>query len=155
MNPDALRLKKFLEEDPLALEASRPLKPGACIRIVLPDGEYFYHLRNGRPRLEPDDVYEPDVTLRVPGAALDELLSTPEPSIPAYGLKILELADTDDPERKIRASVHSGVFRLWRHGYFSYFWMGGREFLDYLRRKGLGSIHEIQKRLRASRKSPD
>jgi len=157
VNPRYEKLRAFLEDHPAAREAAKPLKTGAAIRIVLTDdgSEYTYTVRRGCPVFEPGKTLDPDVTLSVPPGAVDSLLSVTEQTVQGYGLRILELADTDDLTLKIRGAAHSGLGRLWRHGYFNYLWMGGRQFVAYLRRKGVGTISSIQERLHSARKPAD
>lgn len=148
-HPTYLKLKSFLEDRPICREAARPLSKSAAVRIFFTDheDEYRFRMQDGLPRLEPGQAEKPDFTLRLPTGAVDDLINLPEETIPAFGVKLMELVWTAAPERKISATIHNGPVRLFAHGYFGILAKGGMPVMRYLASRGFGQIGTIRKRM--------
>ncbi|MCW5830726.1 MAG: hypothetical protein KIT79_15570 [Deltaproteobacteria bacterium] len=153
-SPVYLRLKSFFEEREVSRRAVAPLSDRAALRLRLTGhgGEYLFTAHRGQPRLDPYAGEPVDLTITVPDAAAERLVSLTDETLSAYALCILEMAASDDPAIKVRGNIHSGVWTLWRHGYFGLLRLGGPPMMEFLKRKGLGSLTAIRQKIRSTRR---
>src|SRR5205823_2220193 len=87
---------------------------------------------------------KPDMTFHVGPKAVATLVATETEEIGEIGVAILKLMAHEDPEHKIKAKVHIGLFTLLGHGYLSVLPLGGATVTKFLASKGFSSIGKIK-----------
>ncbi len=148
-HPTYLKLKTFLEDRPICTQAAKPLSKSAAVRIHFTDHDtvYTFSIINGRQQLLPGKPPDPDFTLTIPPAAVDQITRIEEDSIAQFGITLMQLVWEHKQDLKIQAAIHHGPLKLWAHGYFGILALGGMPVMRYLASRGFGQIGKIRKRM--------
>jgi len=137
-------LNDFFERD-VCRRATAPLGNGVEISIVVEgDDPLTLRKKNGKISLTPGTSEKPQMTFSVPRKALEELVGNPTEDIGEIGVAILKLMAASEPQRRLGAKVHIGVFDLLRYGYLSVLPLGGPSVMKFLSTKGLGGMGKIK-----------
>ena len=140
-------LRDFFER-PVCQEAAQSLHEGAQMAIQLVDGStYSLKKQNGTLSLNSSAPENPDITFLL-GADIPRLLSELSSNETGeIGISILSWMLNNDPGKKMQAKVHVGTLSLFKHGYFGVLSRGGLPVMEYLSRRGFGSLSKIKEAL--------
>lgn len=142
------KLKKFFEENPLAIEAAKSISNGREIAIILSEGEKqtacIFGKQSGKNTFNEGTAKSPDVTFIIPVGAAEDIVTTQFDSVGQVGLRIFEKILSHDPNQKIHIKLHSGILSLVTGGYLGVLTAGGAEVTKFLATKGLGSMGKIK-----------
>lgn len=137
-------LSNFFSRD-VCQRATKPLRDGIEIAVHLAGTEAVtLAKRNGRTVIEPQAPKKPDMTFQIPERALHEATATTTEDIGEIGVAILKLMAHADPQMRITAKVHIGLFDLLRNGYLGVLPLGGATVTKFLASKGLGGVGKIK-----------
>jgi len=138
------RLKEFFQR-PVCRKGTAPLRKGIEIAVFL-DGEGPATLRRAADGMEVlnQAPAKPDMTFRISGSALGELLKTETEDVGEIGVAILKLMAHSDPAMRLQAKVHIGAFDLLRNGYLGVLPLGGATVMKFLSTKGLTGVGKIK-----------
>lgn len=144
-------LQDFFER-PVCQKGTGPLKNGIRIAIHVGDaGPFTLEKINSRAFVRDSVPANPDMTFWVPPKALEELLGLNTEDVGDVGVAIIRLMAHSDPERKVTAKVHIGLFGIITGGYLGVLPLGGVTVMKYLASKGftgIGKIKDAIQRLR-------
>ncbi len=141
-------LKKFFEENPLAIAAASSIKNGRKIEIIVVQEkiktEYTFRKDSGKNVLEKGKPSEADVTFTMPVAAISEIVSTQFSSVGQVGLRIFEKMLSSDEKQKVKAKLNCGILSLMTGGYLGVLTAGGGDVAKFLATKGLGNLGKLK-----------
>lgn len=149
-------LAAFLSSNPGAQQAASALRSGAEVAIMFSDvpGSWrVFRTEAGTVGFEPQPATDPDFELDIPPMALREICSCNALELGDLGVAFLEHLVAKEPERRIRAKVHSGVVKLTRRGWLGLLTQGGTKVVMWMARKGLrgpGAIASALGRLKGN-----
>ncbi|MCG3172859.1 MAG: hypothetical protein GMKNLPBB_01021 [Myxococcota bacterium] len=141
-----LKLKEFVERHPVAVRSAQPLKTGVEVGISFVGDNEKYHFRKEKDGgyLRRGPASDPDFSLIVPDAAVEEIGAMNTDDIGEFGIAFFKLVLTQEQARKIHVRIHAGVFSFLTHGYFGVLALGGGKVMKYLGGKGFGSLGAIK-----------
>lgn len=144
MSPQQQRLDNLFAKA-VCMKATEPIKQGATIAVTLAE-EGPFSLIKSRDRMvvSPAPPLTPDLSFLIPLPALSVLEKVESSSVGDVGIEILKLMVHGDPEYRIQAKVHLGLFSLLRHGYLSVLTLGGPAVMKFLASKGLTNMGKIK-----------
>lgn len=122
-----------------------PLRNGVEIRIRFPDGQLIA-LKKSKTSLEviEGDPSAPDLTIVMATNSLTELMSIEAEDVGDVGVGILKLMAHSDPQIRITAKVHVGIFGFLRNGYLGILPLGGMKVTQFLASKGVSGLGKIK-----------
>jgi len=147
-------LAAFLDRNPGAKKAAGSLRAGAEVAIMFTDlpGAWRVFLNEaGNIGFEAQAAADADFELHIPPQALREICAADAQDLGDLGVSFFEHLVTKEPERRIHATVHSGVVKLTRRGWLGLLTQGGTKVVMWMGRKGLrgpGAIAGALGRLR-------
>jgi len=94
--------------------------------------------------IEPQPPKKADMTFHVPERALHELTATTTEDIGEIGIAILKLMAHSEPQMRVTAKVHIGLFDLLRNGYLGVLPLGGVPVTKFLASKGFNGVGKIK-----------
>ena len=147
-------LAAFLERNPGARKAAGSLRGGAEVAIMFTDipGAWRVFINDvGGIGFEEQPAIDPDFELHVPPQALREICAGDAQDLGDLGVAFFEHLVAKEPERRIHATVHSGMVKLTRRGWLGLLTQGGTKVVMWMGRKGLrgpGAIAGALGRLR-------
>jgi hypothetical protein len=141
-------LRAFFAADS-AKRAMRPLAEGFRVAVSVDGGpELLLTKRSGAVVLVEEPPGSVEFRLAIPRGAVATLAGHHASGVPELAVAIVDLLTHADPERKVRARVHAGLFELLRKGYFSLVPLGGAPLMRALAARGVGSVSELRERLK-------
>jgi hypothetical protein len=143
---DALR--GFFEGAEVARRATRPLRAGAEVGLLLEGGPACFRMEEGRPVLREEAARDPDFTLSLPAAAVVRLTASPDAGVGALGIAFFQLLLERDPSLQVKARLHASTPRLVAHGYLGVLALGGFQVGLWLLKKGIANPRAAIDRLR-------
>ncbi|HET6439419.1 MAG TPA: AAA family ATPase [Anaeromyxobacter sp.] len=144
-------LRQFLETAPVALRATRPLSPAACVNVALPDGPARFTMEGAAPALLAGSAQDPDFTLTLPGGAVRRITSLEGEDVGRFGIEFFKLVLERDPDLKVRIHIDAPASRLLAHGYLGVLAAGGLKVTWWLLKKGVKNPLAAIERLRGVR----
>ncbi len=137
-------LSDFFSRD-VCQRATKPLREGIQIAVHVAGAEAMsLSKKGGRLSVEAGPPKKADMTFLVPERALRELTATDTNEIGEIGIAILKLMAHSDPEMRISAKVHIGLFDLLRNGYLGVLPLGGAPVMKFLASKGFNGVGKIK-----------
>lgn len=137
-------LKSFFDRD-VCQRATHPLRDGIEIAVFIGDSDpVTLGKLNGRTAVTVDVPAKPDMSFWTSEKGIRELIATETSDIGEIGVAILKLMAHSDPEFRLKAKVHIGLFDLLRNGYLSVLPLGGSTVMKFLGTKGFGSMGKIK-----------
>ena len=133
-------LTAFLERNPGAKKAAGSLRGGAEVAIMftdLPGSWRAFVTEAGGIGFEAQAAVDPDFELHIPPQALREICEADAQDLGDLGVSFFEHLVAKEPERRIHATVHSGVVKLTRRGWLGLLTQGGTKVVMWMGRKGL------------------
>lgn len=133
-------MKRFFEESRAARRATAPLGRGAEVRIEFadePGTPYRFATEESPATVVPGAARDPDFTLEMPPAAVEEITGLSGDSLGEFAVAFFKCILTDDPARKVRLKLHSGLLKLTRRGYLKTMALGGPTVILFMAKKGL------------------
>jgi hypothetical protein len=133
-------LAAFIEGNPGAKKAANSLRAGAEVAIMFTDvpGTWRVFINEaGDIAFDAQPATDPDFELHVPPQALREICAGDAQDLGDLGVAFFEHLVAKDPERRIHATVHSGVVKLTRRGWLGLLTQGGTKVVMWMGRKGL------------------
>ena len=138
------QLKEFFDRD-VCQRATKPLRDGIQISIQVQNEETLTLSKNhGRTTILTETAAKPDMTFFLGKKAIPELVATQSEDIGEIGVAILKLMAQSNPDYKIKAKVHIGLFDLLRNGYLGVLPLGGGTVAKFLASKGFNGIGKIK-----------
>jgi len=141
-------LRAFFEEAEVARRATRPLRDGVEVGLVLDGRPARFAVEGGRARVHEGAPLDPDFTLEIPPAAVTRLTSAPGADVGELGIAFFQLVLDHDPERRVRVRLHASTARLLSRGYLGVVALGGFQVALWLLRKGAANPRAAIERLR-------
>ncbi len=151
-------LRKFLEERPAAVKASKPLKNGTIIEMNIVGDENPYHVvrENKQTFLRTGPCpEEPKLRFTISPKAIQRLLDFGSDDIGEYGVEFFKIMVSEDPDYTLGVKLNTGFIGLTRMGVFGILAMGGKAVLSFLARHGLKGPGEIKKAISKLRGKSD
>ncbi len=148
-------LKKFFEENKLAIEAASSIRNGRKIRITILENQdqnqesnqessYLFTKQGSRNAFLNEPVPEPDLTFKIPAATAKELITKTFLSVGEVGLFIFGKITSSNEKEKIHFKLNVGFLNLMTGGYLGVLTAGGSDVAKYLASKGLGNIGKLK-----------
>lgn len=147
-------LKSFFER-PVCQEVASSLKNGVELEIHVEEGGFFSLRKSAEGiQLFPGAPQSPDITFRI-GRDIPRLLNElPTYEVSAIGITLFNWMLENQPRRTLRASVHVGTGAFLSKGYLGILMKGGAPIMQYLAKKGFGSVTQLSRGFSKLRKSP-
>ncbi len=138
-------LQQFFQR-PVAVDAVRPLRDGIEIGVHLADKKTILCLRKTPVGIQVLETppREPDLSVTLGADSLTALTAIQADDVGDIGVELLKLMAHSDPQKKIRAKVHIGLFTFLRNGYVSILPLGGKKVAQFLAAKGLSGLGKIK-----------
>jgi hypothetical protein len=138
-----LKLKSFIEENPMALAATEPLKDGAAIQFHGTDGKFdaYYVKEGGCSKCREGRAQEKEMTLTLSEKSIELLTSMKEAQISDLAIWIMDQVRSRD----VKVQFNAGFLTLFSKGYFGVVAKGGSAILQYLAKHGFGNILKLKR----------
>lgn len=147
-DPSIEALSRFFATSPAARKAVRPLARDARVALALGSGPARFSMAGGEARVEGGTEADPDFTLTLPEAAVQQITAIPGDDVGAFGIAFFQLLLAREPERRVRVHVHASTARLVSHGYLGVLAAGGAKVAWWLLKKGVKNPKAAIDRLR-------
>lgn len=154
MDPHVALLGELFATHPAWLAAADCIKDGctSSIRFSHVPGEYELLRKDGKSRLVAGKPSDPDLAFIFTPKSIEQLSRVKGSDIADFGVELMELAGSQDPELQVRIRVISGFSKLLFRGYVGLLMKGGPRVLAY---GGKGTSFTDVKRLLSQLRSKD
>jgi hypothetical protein len=146
-DPVVERLAALFHDHPAWVAAARLLDPRASSRVCFRHrpGELWQLVqRDGRTRLLPGDVSDPDFVFRfAPGAV--ERLAAVAGGLGAFAVELFSSVLSEDPEQRVDLRIAAGFGRLAARGYVRLLLAAGPRVTAFGLRHGVRSIGALRR----------
>ena len=137
-------VREFFSRD-VCIRGTKPLRDRIEIAIFVDDrGPLTLTKEGGAPKVIQSAPHSADLTFWVPLSALKEIDANKTNDLGELGVAILKLMTHSDPNTRIKAKVHIGLFEFLRGGYLGVLPLGGTTVMKYLASHGLTGIGKIK-----------
>jgi hypothetical protein len=145
------RLKVFFETSPVALKASKPLKKTVEVGLTLDGGPARFTMESGKAQVLEGQAKDPDFTLRMPDAAIHQIVGLTTDDVGEFGIEFFKLVLDKDPARQVKIKIDAPTTRLLGHGYLGVLAQGGLKVTWWLLKNGVKNPKAAIDRLRGAK----
>lgn len=137
-------LQTFLSRD-VCKKGTAPLHQGVQLAIFVGEhGPFTIEKAEDQAICRSDAPTAPEMTIHVPAKAFEQLCRSDTQEVGEVGVEIIKLMLHSDPNFRIRAKVHIGLFGLLTNGYLAILPLGGGAVMKFLASSGLTSMEKIK-----------
>lgn len=139
LEPSDVLLTRFFDTSAAARAAASSLSSKAEVAVRFTDvaGEFRFFADGKKPRLTPGTAHEPDFELLLGPGAVRNIAAHPDADVGALGILFFQAMLAAAPEDKVRATLHSGLFKLTTRGWLGVLAQGGPKVIGWMASKGL------------------
>ena len=152
LSQSAERLHRFFQTHPAAAAATRPLGAKAEVALSFHDDSgvpYRFFKQGDRFAVEQGAAKDPDFTLELPAAAVEELTGIESDALGEFAVAFFKLMLASEADRQVKVKLSAGLFTLTRRGYLSTLALGGPPVIAFMAKRGLVGPAGIKKALNA------
>ncbi len=141
-------LQDFFTNNQVAIEATRPIKKGTQIELVLlddPQGAYHFIKEGTMALVKEGKANKPDFTMTFPPRAIENITALQTDNIAEFGITFFKHMLEEDPDLQVKVKIQTGIIGLTTHGYLKVLALGGVKVMTWLARKGVSGLGGIKK----------
>jgi len=143
-------VERFIKRQ-VCQKATAPLSTGAMMSLQVDDETFTLRKEKTGLAVLKGPCEKPDLSFSIPLEALRQLDRNTTEDVGEMGVALLKQMIQSDPNLKMHAKVHIGIFDLLRKGYLGVLPLGGPAVMKFLGTKGFTNMSKIKEAIQKMR----